>query len=120
MASSLRTNHPTVASGRPQQGQQQQQQQRRQAHPPHRGPAAAGGRRPGAGAGFGDPSLLQMADAQWLDFAEPGFDPAEYAEGFFLTHSEAEADERCAELMVRGLGWLMGLTHVRSPDPSIT
>ena len=53
---------------------------------------------------MGDPSLLNMADAQWLDFAEPGFDPAEYAEGFFLTHSEAEADERCAELMVRGLG----------------
>lgn len=101
MASSLRTNHPAMAPPRNQQGQSQQHQQRRPAHPTHRGPAAAGGRRPG---GMGDPSLLNMADAQWLDFAEPGFDPAEYAEGFFLTHSEAEADERCAELMVRGLG----------------
>lgn len=45
--------------------------------------------------------ILQMADAQWLEFAEPGFDPSDYAEGFFLTHSEAEVDERCAELMVR-------------------
>jgi hypothetical protein len=37
---------------------------------------------------------------QWMDFADDGFDPDDYAEGFFMTHSEAEADERCAELMV--------------------
>lgn len=106
MASSLRTNNPTGGSTRPSGGPSPQQQQQRPTHPPHhRAPAAGGDRRPGArgvGGGGGDDGLLQMADAQWLDFAEPGFDPSEYAEGFFLTHSEAEADERCAELMVRG------------------
>jgi hypothetical protein len=35
-----------------------------------------------------------------MDFAEKGFDADEYAEGFFLTHNEAEADERCTELTV--------------------
>jgi hypothetical protein len=40
------------------------------------------------------------ASDQWMDFAEKGFDADEYAEGFFLTHNEAEADERCTELTV--------------------
>jgi hypothetical protein len=29
-----------------------------------------------------------------MDFAERAFVAEEYAEGFFLTHSEAEAEER--------------------------
>lgn len=96
MASSLRstTNSPTKAAGGSTLHQQRSKAMERA--------AAGGGGGGGGGRGRGgDPSLLQMADARWLDFAEPGFDPPEYAEGFFLTHSEAEADERCAELMVR-------------------
>lgn len=40
-----------------------------------------------------------MSD-QWMDFAEKGFDADEYAESFFLTHAETEADDRCTELTV--------------------
>lgn len=38
---------------------------------------------------------------QWMDFAEPGFDAEEYVETFFISHTESEADEKTAELMVR-------------------
>lgn len=53
------------------------------------------------GGGGGGPKRRSIAlSDQWMDFAERTFDADDYSEGFFLTHSEAEADERCAELMV--------------------
>lgn len=49
-----------------------------------------------------------MLSDQWMDFADKTYDADEYAEGFFLTHPESEAEDRCSELMVRG-GWIYRL-----------
>eukprot|EP00624_Nannochloropsis_granulata_P000162 evm.model.NODE_10618_length_1251_cov_30.359713.1 len=51
-------------------------------------------RRPG-----GHASVTTALTDQWMDFAERAFVAEDYTEGFFLTHSESEAEERCAELM---------------------
>ena len=80
-------SRPLLPSQQQQEQQQQQQQQQQQ--------LSRTTRRPGGPASGGTTALTD----QWMDFAERAFVAEEYAEGFFLTHSEAEAEERCAELM---------------------
>lgn len=37
---------------------------------------------------------------RWMDFGEVTFDPDDYTEDFYVSHTETDVEDRCNDLMV--------------------